>query len=147
MLRGRIKARFPRNSQSAYVYLRRGHTGVLRTIQNEQDIVKTLSKRGFTIVDIASDTLEQIIGTLLNTKIVVSLEGSHVTHCTLTVPENSNLLVLEPPDRFSGVHRSQAGSLGIRFGFVVGQNDTGGYHFPVADILRTIDLLLNQTEI
>jgi len=146
ILRSRIKARFPKYDQSAYVYLRRGQTGVRRPIQNEQEIVETLSKRGFMIVDIASDTLEQIIGILLNAKIVVSLEGSHVTHCTLTVPENSNLLILEPPDRFSGVHRSQAGSLGIRFGFVVGQEDNDGYHFPVTDILRTVDLLLSQIE-
>ena len=145
-LRGRIKAHFPKSDSNTCVYLRRGETGVLRTIQNEREIVDALAKRGFTVLDVATDNLECIIGTLINAKIVVSMEGSHIAHCTFTIPENSGLLILEPPDRFSGVHRSQAGCLGIRFGFVVGDHGDSGYRFSLPEILNTIDLLLFEVE-
>jgi hypothetical protein len=108
--------------------------------------MNALTKLGFLIIDIASDSLVDIIKTLSKAKMVISLEGRHVAHCTLTIPENGGLLILEPPDRFSGVHRAQAGCLGIRFGFVVGSFGTAGYHFAISEILQTFDLLLNKIE-
>ena len=145
-LRERIKKRFPVSTRRSNIFLRRGQTGSSRSIQNEEAIVGALVKRGFMVVDIASDRLEHIVEPLLSAKLVVSMEGSHVAHCTLTVPEDSALLILEPPDKFSGVHRSQAGCLGVKFGFVVGEFGDAGYRFSVNEILQTIDLLLNAVE-
>ena len=141
-LRNRIKAHFTANVGSDYVYLRRGRTGTPRIIQNEQEILDALIKRGFVVVDVGSDELEHIIGTLLKARLVVSLEGSHVSHCTYTIPESSGLLILQPSNEFSAVHRDWAESLGVKFGFVVGSVVDHGYHFSVLDILRTIDLML-----
>ena len=146
ILRDQIKTRIPGRAANACVYLRRGQTGALRTIENEQEILDALTESGFIVLDIASDGLDHIIATLGGAKLVVSIEGSHVAHCTMTLPENSGMLILEPPDRFSGVHRAQAGCLGVRFGFVVGTLSDNGYHFPPDDILRTIDLLLREIE-
>ena len=78
----------------------------------------------------------------MNARLVVSLEGSHVSHCTYTIPESSGLLILQPSNEFSAVHRDWAESLGVKFGFVVGSVVDHGYHFSVLDILRTIDLML-----
>jgi Glycosyltransferase 61 len=142
VLRERIKARFPGNIRRSHVYLRRGQTGALRIIQNEDEIIDALIKRGFVILDVASDSLDHIIGTLVNANIVVSLEGSHIAHCVFASPENSGLLVLQPPDRFAAMHRGWSECLGIRFGFVVGAVGDVGYYFTVPEILRTIDLLL-----
>jgi hypothetical protein len=146
VLRDRIKAHFPSNARGRCIYLKRGQLGVPRAIQNEDEIVDALRKRDFVIVDVASDSLDHIIGTLVNAKIVVSMEGSHITHCTFTSPENSGLIVLQPPDRFSAVHRGWSECLGVRFGFVVGVVGDAGYYFSVSDILLTIDLMLNQIE-
>ena len=141
-MRDRIKAHFPRRDSDTYVYLKRGQTGVVRTIRNEDEIIDTLVKRGFQVVDITSDSLDSIIQTLLNAKIVVSLEGSHLAHWIYTAPDNGGLLVLQPPDRFIALQRAYAECLGIRYAFVVGEIAEAGYHFPPADILRTVDLLL-----
>ena len=146
ILRDQIRTRIPGRAANACVYLRRGQTGALRTIENEQEILDALTESGFIVLDIASDGLDHIIATLAGAKLVVSIEGSHVAHCTMTLPEKSGMLILEPPDRFSGVHRAQAGCLGVRFGFVVGTLSDNGYHFPPDDILRTIDLLLREIE-
>jgi len=123
------------------VYLRRGNTGAVRLIQNEDEIIDSLTKRGFVSIDVGSDSLSHIIRTISNAKIVVSMEGSHIAHCIYSSAKNSALLVLQPSDRFSSIHRSWSATLGLRFGFVVGSRSNAGYYFPVPDILRTIDLL------
>ena len=145
-LRGRIKTNFPGKSRGTLIYLKRGQSGVARTIQNEDEIVEALTKRDFVIVDVASDSLDQIIGNLVNAKIVVSIEGSHLAHCTFASPENSGLLVLQPPDRFSANARGRSECIDVNFGFVVGAVRDNGYYFSVSEILLTIDLLLNKVE-
>ena len=80
--------------------MRRGNTGAIRLIQNEDEIIDALIKRGFLVLDVASDSLDKIIKTLLNAKIIVTLEGSHAAHCVYATPENSGLLLLQSPDRF-----------------------------------------------
>jgi len=143
ILRDRLIAHLPLNKAKPLVYLRRGTTGALRVIQNEEEIIDALTKNGFVVVDIASDSLEHIVQNLLHARIVVSLEGSHVAHCTVACPENSGLLKLQPADRFSAVHRDWADSLGVRFGFVVGHATDAGYYFSVPEISATIEILLN----
>jgi len=143
-LKDQIKMHFPQRGHDTFVYLRRGNTGVARNIKNEAEIVDVLVKRGFQAVDITSDSLDFIIETLRNAKIVVSLEGSHLAHWIYAAPENGGLLVLQPPDRFIALQRAYAECLGIRYAFVVGDTAGGGYHFPSSDILRTVDLLLDS---
>ncbi len=147
ILRDRIASHFPNSDRRAYIYLRRGKSGSPRVIQNEDEIVNVLMKRDFVIIDIASDNLDHIIGTLVNAKLVVSMEGSHVAHCIYAAPANSALLVLQPPDRFSAIHRSWSECLGIRFGFIVGAVGDAGYYFSISEILLTIDLLLKSIEL
>ena len=146
-LRKRISKHFPAKDRGAYVYLRRGRTGELRTIQNEPEIIEALTKRGFVVVDVGSDSLAHILETLSSANLVVSLEGSHVAHCTYTIPERTGLLILQPPDQFSAVHRDWSEALGVRFGFVVGTVASQAYHFSVSEILRTIDLMLKSSPV
>jgi hypothetical protein len=143
-LRDRIKGYLPQRGTDRLIYLRRGQSGVVRAIQNEDEIIDAVVKRGFQVIDIIADDLNHIIDTLANAKIVVSLEGSHLAHWIYTAPQTSGLLVLQPADRFIALQRAYAECLGIRYGFVVGDIANGGYHFPVSDILRTVDLLLDS---
>ena len=145
-LRRRIKKQVSAIDCDGGVYLKRGNSGVARPIRNEHEIIDTLVKQRFAVVDVASDKLEHIIGTLLSAKIVISMDGSHIAHCLYSLPRNSALLVLQPPDRFRGVHRTWSACLGIGSGFVVGSGTQAGYSFSVTEILRTAELLLNQME-
>ena len=97
-------------------------------------------------MDIGTDSLERVLGILANAKIVVSLEGSHATHCALSVPENSGLILLQPPNRFLGFHRGWTEAANVRFGFVVGSLADAGYVFSCSEILRTVELMTINME-
>jgi hypothetical protein len=140
-LRDTVAARYPRGNLRSFVYLKRGADGVRRAIRNEDEIIRMLAASGFTVLDTASTPLEELLGTLVNARIVVSLEGSHIAHCVYAMPSDSGLLVLEPADRFSANQRLWTDCLGIRSGFVVGTPNETGYEFDPTEIRRTIDLL------
>jgi len=135
-VRDNIRVDSPQN-----VYFRRGQSGTLRSIANEGEIIDELTKRGFIVADIESDGLDDMLSKLGNANLVISIEGSHVSHCCFTLHENAKLLTLQPSDRFAMSHSGWLSCIGAREGFVVGTRTELGYHFPVADILKTIDLL------
>jgi hypothetical protein len=145
LLRTRIRARLI-GRRSPFVYLRRGNSGVARLIKNEDEILEALTKKGFVVVDVASDSLDHVLSHLVDAKIVVSMEGSHVAHCCFSIPESSGLIVLQPPDMFTAIHRGWAEGLSVRFGFVVGDHGGAGYYFSLSDLLRTVEVMLNSTE-
>jgi capsular polysaccharide biosynthesis protein len=142
-LRKRIKGQFKSESGERLVYLRRGRTGVPRLIQNEDEILDYLTKHGFSVIDIERDPLDRIVSTLLSARIVLSLGGSHVAHCIYAVPENSGLIVMQPPNRFSAIYRDWAECTGFRFGYTVGAVAEQGYYFSLRDIAATVDLMVN----
>jgi uncharacterized protein YlbG (UPF0298 family) len=124
------------------VYLKRGQTGVLRAIEDEEALIHDLVKHNFEVVDVADDDVQNIVERLSRAKLVVSMEGSQIAHCTYALSRNSCLLVLEPPDRFTAIHRHWTECVGIHFGFVVGQKGADGYRFSSSEILSTSDNLL-----
>jgi hypothetical protein len=143
ILRDRIKTLFPSKGRPTYIYLRRGRTGASRLVHREDELIDALIKRGFIVLDVSSGGLDHIIENLVDAKIVISMEGSHISHCVYSIPEESGLLVLQPPDRFStSSHRDWAGCLNVKFGFVVGLPGPEGYIFPVSEVLNTVDLML-----
>ena len=143
-LRSRVKAQFQCEGNETLVYFRRGRTGMPRSIQNEDEIVRFLVNRGFVVLDVETDSLSHILSTLMRAKIVVTIGGSHAAHCIYTSPPNSGLIVLQPPDRFSAIYRDWAECVGFRFGYVVGTIKESEYYFPVRDIAATIDLMANS---
>jgi hypothetical protein len=143
-LRDRIRTQFHSNNERQYIYLRRGHTGSPRTVENENEILEALVAQDFAVVDVETDELSHIINTLLNAKLVISVEGSHIAHCAFTCPDDCGFLVLQPPDRFSMTHRNWAGPLGMPFGFVVGTLGDRGYRFCPKEIVHTVDMMLSN---
>jgi hypothetical protein len=146
MLRDRVHALFPRRGRDEFVYLRRGTMGVRRVVTNEAEIIDTLAKHEFKVVDVASNSLESILSALADAKIVVSVEGSQLCHSTYASPDNSGIITLQPPDRFETVHRDWAVAVDRGFGFVIGTMDEGGYNFSPDEILRTTDLMLKSMD-
>lgn len=145
-LRSMLRARFPFAGSTKFIYLRRGETGVDRLVRNEEEILEALLKNGFLVLDVAKDSLEKIVSELLNAKIVVSVEGSHVSHCTAALPENSGIILLQPANRFATIHRGWADNLSVRYGLVVGNQTNQGHHFEKNEIMKTVDLMLKRTE-
>ena len=147
MLTNIIAAKFPvSEDRRALIYLRRGNTGVSRVIRDEDALLKALVRIGFHVVDIASDDLDLILQTLSHAKLVVSIEGSQITHCCYTFAKNCGVLVLQPSDRFTAIHRHWTECVGVNLGFVIGTPSESGYKFSVDEVLRTIGLVLKQIE-
>jgi hypothetical protein len=144
ILRERIGARFPRTGRDGLVYLQRGETGVRRIVKNEGEVIDALTRRGFQLLNVATDSLEHLLSTLADAKVVVSVEGSHLAHATFAGPVNGGVITLQPPERFETVHRDWSQAAGRRFGFVVGIAGADGPSYSPDEILRTTDLMLKS---
>ena len=145
LLNSKIRSQLSRSTSPPLVYLRRGKTGTERLIQNEDELHDALSKQGFEVVDVSSDDLEYVIASLMNAKIVVSIEGSHISHCWFSPESASGLITLQPPDRFTAIHRGWVECMSARFGVVVGDKAAAGTYFSPSDVLKTVDLMASKT--
>ncbi len=145
-LRRRVASHYPKKGGKTLVYLKRGKAGLPRVIENENEIMNALSKNGFRIVDSETESVGELLEILVNAKIVVSMEGSHIAHCIFAVPRDSALLVLQPADRFAANHREWCNCLNVRFGFVVGTAGTAGYVFSTTEIFDTVNLMLASVD-
>ncbi|WP_170323324.1 glycosyltransferase 61 family protein [Bradyrhizobium sp. STM 3809] len=143
-----IKSRHPSSGpRDKLVYLRRGETGVARTIFEEERLLELLARNDFELLDIATHNLDFIIKTLLRAKLVVSMEGSQIAHCCYTLDPGCGLLIMEPSDRFTAVHRHWSSRIGIQTGFVVGTASPTGYRFSGEEVLRTSDLMISRQHV
>ena len=143
VLTSRLRAHLAPKSP-ALVYLKRGTTGVARLVANEVEIVEALVKTGFVVVDITADSLETIITSLMDAKIVVTMEGSHFWHCWFSPENRSGVITLQPPDRFTSIAKGWLDAVSARFGLVVGDKREGASWFSISDILKTVDLMASD---
>ncbi len=143
-LRGKVLERFAPSNSRNLIYLKRGNTGTQRSIANEPEIIEDLSKRGFVILDVETDSLDRILSHLVSAKMVISIEGSQTCHGAYSLPKDSGLLLLQPPGRFLVSQRGWSENIGVRFGFVVGDPKENSTYFSVLDILKTVDLFFKE---
>ena len=143
-LRKRARAHLPVTAPATLIYLKRGSAGVKRKILDEDRLLEDLEKSGFTIIDFETESLDELLSKLSSAKIVVSLEGSHASHCTFSIPENSGLIILQPADRFLSFHRGWTTAAGVWFGFVVGLPSENGYKFAASEILQCVEMMTRR---
>ncbi|MCG8586194.1 MAG: glycosyltransferase family 61 protein, partial [Pirellulales bacterium] len=62
------------------IYLKRGTTGVLRQLTNEEQLADHLAAQGFVIIDHTRMTAAEIFRTAHEAPLVVCVEGSHEAH-------------------------------------------------------------------
>jgi hypothetical protein len=124
------------------VYLRRGTSGALRMLSNEDEIIGRLRQRGFTIADPEAMTAEALVRTCVGTPCIVSVEGSALAHGVLTVAAGGTLVALQPPWRFNNVFKDYADCLDLRYGFVVGKREGGSFRVDLGELERTLDLIV-----
>ncbi|MEL6681098.1 MAG: glycosyltransferase family 61 protein [Pseudomonadota bacterium] len=109
------------------VYLKRGNTGEARTLVNEATLEKCLKDLGFDIVEPARLPADEIARRTLDAPIVISIEGSHISHAVYSMATTGTLLVVQPPDRFAMAFKEFTDQIGIRFAFFVGDAAPGGF--------------------
>lgn len=140
-LRRRLAAAAPPRSGTSRIYLRRGETGDRRILNNEDALIRRLEQRGFRTVDVQNLELTKIHAALQDASIIVSLDGSHITHIYYMAPEKSTLITIIPDDRFVDVHKNYCDCVGMGYGFIVCQRVGDGYDVNIDDLERTLDLI------
>lgn len=125
--RSRIEAlrdRLRRNRSAAHpaevVYLERGPGGARREISNRDALVARLEREGARVVAAEGG---DVVRSLLDARLVITVEGSQAAHAVYTLAPGGALLVLQPPQRFYNPHADWCQLLGMRYGIVVGEAD------------------------
>jgi hypothetical protein len=143
MLHDRLHAHVGQNDgrSPVGVYLKRGATGETRVLTNEGALEAFLAGIGFDIVEPAVLSADEIARRTLDAPIVISVEGSHISHVVYSMLDTGTLLVLQPPDRFAMAFKEFTDRFGIRFAFVVGQQAEGGFAVDLDEMQRLMERL------
>lgn len=124
------------------VFLLRGETGDARVLVNEEQVAETLrSKCGFTVIDPTVSDVDQIVRACAGARVIAGVEGSHLVHGLVAMPDDAAALVIQPPTRAVSALKLLTDMQGQEFALVVAE---GGEHAFIADadeIERTLDLL------
>lgn len=126
--------------QKRGVYLRRGTSGVRRFLTNEPEVEHRLSRRGFTILDPTTTSVDELIQACVGSPCVVTVEGSALAHGLVTVAEGGALVAIQPPFRFNNLFKDYTDCLGLNYAFVVGQRAADGFRVDLDELERTLDL-------
>ena len=124
------------------VYLRRGRSGKARLIANETELCERLDAVGFEVLDVASMSFTDRMSRLAAAPLVVSVDGSHLNHAIFAMDCRKAVVSLIPGDRFTMIHRGICHAVGLRFGCLVMPRQGEGYVADVAEILKTVDLVI-----
>lgn len=140
-LRERLRTRLATVCENKQVFIKRGSTGRQRGFLNEDEVADHLEKRGFEIVDIQNLNAEEIVKTLLDAKIVMGVDGSHLAHGLYTIHQDGVFVVIQPPTRFFNLFHYFLDCMGIRYAFTVGEQDGEGFRLSVDRVDRLLTLI------
>jgi len=137
----RARARTGQVGEDGLVYLERGTLGVERGLIGEEKLKEALVARGFRIVRPETASVAELAEALGKARICVGVEGSALTHATMLMPQGGAIVAIQPPMRFANAIKFFADAVGIRFGFVVGEQAGEGFSVPVERLRATLDLV------
>lgn len=131
--------------KSRGVYIRRGLSGERRVLANEPDLESALVRQGFTVLDPTHLSALEIARCCQDAPIVISVEGSQISHAIFSMADDAALVVLQPPDRFGMAYKEFTDGLGMRFAFVVGNAVAEGFTIDMTELLHVLDQLDRAT--
>ena len=135
LAKGRTKGRFDR------LYLTRGGAWSSRNADNEEAIQAALQAAGFMVIDPTELSIDRLLGLAWGAEVVVGVEGSQLSHAIFFLRDGGKLCSLQPPTRFTAILKHWCDSVGIVFGFAVGEQTDTGWAIDPARVLHTIALL------
>ncbi|AUH63784.1 glycosyltransferase 61 family protein [Paracoccus zhejiangensis] len=141
-LRERLRPKHSTRSGHGVFIIRARSGQVMRHLENETELADELARRGFEIVDPMQETAADLVQRLSGSALAVSVEGSALTHAYLTMQDRGAMIAIQPPWRFDNVWKDFTDLLGMRYGFVLGEGGRDSFRVDIADVLRTIDLIL-----
>lgn len=124
------------------VMLLRGDSGERRVLQNEAQVADAFVRRGGTVIDTRTCTVAEIIAACFDAELVLGVEGSQLVNGLAWMSDRGTVVVLQPPQRFSVLHKDRCDCVGIRFAFIVGDPREGGdFWIDVPRLERLLDRL------
>lgn len=138
-LRATLRERLEgRSNGPRLVYICRGSGFVReRALLNEEEVISFLSSQGFAIVDPSQHSAKEVLLSTLDSTVVAGIEGSQLGYGFLGLKEGGFMLALQPPYHFQSAFRPRCASVGIDWGFIVGDECPGGFTIDI-NSLRTI---------
>jgi hypothetical protein len=86
----------------------------------------------------------ELVSILSRASIVVTPEGSAISHATIAMPKGSTLLTIIGAQHFNMPYKVLCDALGIRFALTVADAvDASDFSQPVDRLLKTIDACLS----
>jgi hypothetical protein len=139
-----LRATFRRSvpiSGTERIYIRRGRAVGARgrDMLNTNEVEQFLTAQGFAMIDPDSMSAKEIASIANGAKLVVGLEGSHLGHAIFPIADEGTLLVLQPPLRFNNPYKDVSDSLGLRYAFTVGTQETEGFRIDLTRLGRLLD--------
>ncbi|MEM7621097.1 MAG: glycosyltransferase family 61 protein [Pseudomonadota bacterium] len=143
IMRDRIRQKIKPHG-NRFIYLSRGTTGEKRDIANEHELVSFLETQGFVIVEPEKLSVTEIMEQCLGAEMVVSMEGSQLTHAAFSLKKDGFILALVPADRFINLYADYADSMGLHYSMclVEGTKDCG-YKVNLDRFKKVLDLCLS----
>jgi capsular polysaccharide biosynthesis protein len=123
------------------VFIRRGVLGDARNLQNEDELCDNLTRLGFRIITPEAISAEDIAGALLNSRLVVCVEGSAQQHAFLAMPSGGAIVSIQPPRRFNTIAKIIADRIGVQFVFHVAEETGDGFRVDFGRLQKTLDLI------
>lgn len=142
-LRSRVRRSVSeRPAAPPYVFITRNGGGMSRQLVNEAVVVEALAKRGVDVIDPMTMAPKAIAERLAEAKVVIGVEGSHLSHALLAMPEGGAILTIQPPQRLLHHWKIYSDLSEIRYGFVVADPHPDGFTLELDRLQRTFDLLI-----
>lgn len=138
-MRAHVRA-LPGKRSGHRVFLRRRGLGPPRGLANEEEVEVHLAREGFDVIDVGTESVEDIVRRTRDARIVCGVEGSAMMHGLLAMAPEASLVCIQPPHRFTNVLKDHADAFGMRYGFVVGEGPADEWRVSSDDVLKTIDL-------
>lgn len=146
-LRRRLRNALPRPAAPPHgVFIRRGPDGEPRHLANTDELEAALLARGIVTLDTSRLSAEEIARASLDARVIVAVEGSHLSHAIYSAAESATFLVLQPPDRFAMAYKEYTDRVGMRFAFVVGHPAAEGFTIDVNELNRLLDRIDTHAE-
>lgn len=126
------------------VFLLRGQSGARRLLANEREVADRLAAEyGFVVLDPMASSVDAIREACAGARVVAGVEGSHLVHGTVMMPQDAVLFVIQPPERTLVTLKALTDRQGQSFAFVVAEGGMDGFVADWTEIRRTLDLALD----
>lgn len=125
----------------AGIYLRRGIGGEPRRLVNEPELEQALRALGYEILDPENLSARDVALRSLDARVVIAVEGSHLSHAIFSVAEQASFLVIQPPDRFALAYKEYTDRMDMRFALAVAEPASGGFKVVIDEVHRLLEQL------